>query len=91
MSVILISLPGLSLHVHNVLRVKNIKAIKNPQHCAGFSEYGGEGGIRTPGRDEPTSDFKSGALNRALPPLRIEGRMLMMFIFVVKPLFKFLF
>ncbi len=32
-------------------------------------EYGGEGGIRTPGRDEPTPDFKSGALNRALPPL----------------------
>lgn len=31
---------------------------------------GGEGGIRTPGRNEPTSDFKSGALSRALPPLR---------------------
>jgi hypothetical protein len=33
--------------------------------------YGGEGGIRTPGTNEGTSDFESGAFNRALPPLRI--------------------
>ena len=38
--------------------------------CREAFKYGGEGGIRTPGRDEPTSDFKSGALNRALPPLQ---------------------
>ena len=31
---------------------------------------GGEGGIRTPGTGKGTSDFESGALNRALPPLR---------------------
>ena len=31
---------------------------------------GGEGGIRTPGTLTGTSDFESGALNRALPPLR---------------------
>ena len=37
-----------------------------------LTQYGGEGGIRTPGRFDPTSDFKSGALNQALPPLRIE-------------------
>ena len=43
---------------------------KNPQQVQVFQNVGGEGGIRTPGRDEPTSDFKSGALNRALPPLR---------------------
>jgi hypothetical protein len=35
----------------------------------GFFIYGGERGIRTPGRFDPTSDFKSGALNRALPAL----------------------
>ncbi len=34
-------------------------------------EFGGEGGIRTPGGYEPTPDFKSGAFNRTLPPLRI--------------------
>jgi len=32
--------------------------------------YGGEGGIRTPGTLASTSDFESGAFNRALPPLR---------------------
>ncbi len=32
--------------------------------------FGGEGGIRTPGTIAGTSDFESGALNRALPPLR---------------------
>jgi hypothetical protein len=32
--------------------------------------YGGEGGIRTPGTRKGTSDFESGAFNRALPPLR---------------------
>ena len=32
---------------------------------------GGEGGIRTPDRLTPMSDFESGAFNRALPPLRI--------------------
>src|ERR1700736_3663797 len=32
---------------------------------------GGEGGIRTPDRLAPMSDFESGAFNRALPPLRI--------------------
>jgi len=32
---------------------------------------GGEGGIRTPGTLASTSDFESGAFNRALPPLRI--------------------
>ena len=31
---------------------------------------GGEGGIRTPDRLAPMSDFESGAFNRALPPLR---------------------
>ena len=30
---------------------------------------GGEGGIRTPGTGKGTSDFESGAFNRALPPL----------------------
>jgi hypothetical protein len=33
--------------------------------------YGGEGGIRTPDRLTPMSDFESGAFNRALPPLRV--------------------
>ncbi|CCH47883.1 protein of unknown function [Pseudodesulfovibrio piezophilus C1TLV30] len=32
--------------------------------------YGGEGGIRTPGRVAPPLVFKTSALNRALPPLR---------------------
>ncbi len=32
---------------------------------------GGEGGIRTPDRLTPMSDFESGAFNRALPPLRV--------------------
>ena len=61
---------------------KNTKATK-PRICRGFRwamrmswEYakctdGGEGGIRTPGTLTGTSDFESGALNRALPPLRI--------------------
>ncbi len=49
--------------------IRYLAGIKKPATCAGFLKYGGEGGIRTPGRDEPTSDFKSGALNRALPPL----------------------
>jgi hypothetical protein len=31
---------------------------------------GGEGGIRTPGTRKGTSDFESGAFNRALPPLQ---------------------
>ena len=35
-----------------------------------LSLYGGEGGIRTPGTLASTSDFESGAFNRALPPLR---------------------
>ena len=35
------------------------------------SIFGGEGGIRTPGTLASTSDFESGAFNRALPPLRI--------------------
>ncbi len=34
---------------------------------------GGEGGIRTPGTITGTSDFESGAFNRALPPLRACG------------------
>ncbi len=33
-------------------------------------KYGGEGGIRTPGRVAPPLVFKTSALNRALPPLR---------------------
>ena len=33
---------------------------------------GGEGGIRTPGTLASTSDFESGAFNRALPPLRVR-------------------
>jgi hypothetical protein len=33
---------------------------------------GGEGGIRTPDRLTPMSDFESGAFNRALPPLRVS-------------------
>jgi hypothetical protein len=36
-----------------------------------LKDYGGEGGIRTPDRLTPMSDFESGAFNRALPPLRI--------------------
>ena len=32
--------------------------------------YGGEGGIRTHGRDKPSPVFKTGAFDRALPPLR---------------------
>ena len=35
---------------------------------------GGEGGIRTPGTITGTSDFESGAFNRALPPLRVASR-----------------
>jgi hypothetical protein len=35
-----------------------------------LNKYGGEGGIRTPGTLASTSDFESGAFNRALPPLR---------------------
>ena len=34
---------------------------------------GGERGIRTPGTCKGTSDFESGALNRALPSLRIAA------------------
>ena len=34
---------------------------------------GGERGIRTPGTIAGTSDFESGALNRALPSLRIAA------------------
>ncbi|CAD5275444.1 hypothetical protein ALTERO38_51217 [Alteromonas sp. 38] len=45
----------------------------------GFLELGGEGGIRTPGRFDPSPDFKSGALNRALPPLQVL-RILMIFL-----------
>jgi hypothetical protein len=36
---------------------------------------GGEGGIRTPDRLTPMSDFESGAFNRALPPLRIVNNL----------------
>ncbi len=54
---------------HPPLFLFESKMQKTRNKC-GFLLYGGEGGIRTPGRDEPTSDFKSGALNRALPPLR---------------------
>tara|TARA_R100001224_G_scaffold35404_2_gene20061 strand:+ start:34912 stop:35139 length:228 start_codon:yes stop_codon:yes gene_type:complete len=43
----------------------------NSMSRAFSSKFGGEGGIRTPGGYEPTPDFKSGAFNRALPPLRI--------------------
>ena len=32
--------------------------------------YGGEGGIRTHERDKPLPVFKTGAFDRALPPLR---------------------
>ncbi len=45
--------------------------IKKPAALCGFLELGGEGGIRTPGRFDPSPDFKSGALNRALPPLQV--------------------
>src|SRR5579863_2766075 len=38
---------------------------------AGCNGAGGEGGIRTPGTLASTSDFESGAFNRALPPLRL--------------------
>ncbi len=58
--------------------------IKKPATCAGYFKFGGERGIRTPGRFDPTSDFKSGALNRALPALQIVGRILMSFIRLVK-------
>ena len=40
-------------------------------HCAYDRSYGGEGEIRTPGSLSTTSDFESGAFNRALPPLRV--------------------
>ena len=36
-----------------------------------IQDDGGEGGIRTPDRLTPMSDFESGAFNRALPTLRI--------------------
>ena len=36
------------------------------------AENGGEGGIRTLGRFDPPSDFKSGALSQTLPPLLIK-------------------
>ena len=45
----------------------------DPRECNLFlmlKKYGGEGGIRTPDRLAPMSDFESGAFNRALPPLR---------------------
>ena len=41
---------------------------RREQHKIGLC--GGEGGIRTPDRLAPMSDFESGAFNRALPPLR---------------------
>ena len=47
---------------------KRIAGLDLPD-CSG-SIYGGEGGIRTPGTLASTSDFESGAFNRALPPLR---------------------
>ncbi len=53
--------------------------IKKPATMCGFLELGGEGGIRTPGRFDPSPDFKSGALNRALPPLQVL-RILMIFL-----------
>ena len=37
---------------------------------------GGEGGIRTPDTRKGMPDFESGAFNRALPPLRIYLRIL---------------
>ena len=44
---------------------------KKPLSCDnGSLLYGGERGIRTPGGFDPTSDFKSGALNQALPALQ---------------------
>ena len=46
--------------------------------------YGGEGGIRTPDRLTPMSDFESGAFNRALPPLRIVSR----YLSVLTPTFR---
>ena len=45
---------------------------KKPTLCVGFDLYGGEGGIRTPGRFNPSPDFKSGAFDRTLPPLLIN-------------------
>ena len=42
---------------------------KKTRNMCGFFVFGGEWGIRTPGGFDPTSDFKSGALNRALPTL----------------------
>lgn len=35
-------------------------------------KFGGEGGIRTPGTFDRSPDFKSGAFNRALPPLQVR-------------------
>ena len=58
-----------------------ILSIKKPATMCGFLELGGEGGIRTPGRFDPSPDFKSGALNRALPPLQVL-RILMIFLSV---------
>src|SRR5260370_31867686 len=39
---------------------------------------GGAGGLRTPDRLTPMSDFESGAFNRALAPLRIVSHSLQM-------------
>ncbi len=59
---------------------------KNPTLGRVFVEFGGEGGIRTPGRFDPSPDFKSGAFNRTLPPLLNAGRILMMSFTLVKRL-----
>ena len=42
----------------------------NEDDANGRTEYGGEGGIRTPDSLATMPDFESGAFNRALPPLR---------------------
>ena len=47
-------------------------------------EFGGEGGIRTPGTFDRSPDFKSGAFNRALPSLQIVERILMVLFKLVK-------
>ncbi len=46
------------------------RQIQKNRHVGGSFVFGGEGGIRTPGRFDPSPDFKSGAFNRTLPPLQ---------------------
>lgn len=44
----------------------------NPASPGFLFNDGGGGGIRTPGKREPTSDFKSGALNHSATPPKLK-------------------